>query len=364
MESQGYNHVSVTNITRDQVVPILATYLFSVTEGNNIQENNGLAEATLVGYLGAAHTWLETKTRMTVPIHVTSMGGKTKLHELLGQTLDLRRAWRQPKEKREPFSFDMLATLHHMTSSATITDRRHVLGLQAATFDWIRLGIFTGSRVSEYAQTKSKRGSYLRVPMTAAAGTWAGSPIAFLASDFTILDDNSRVLSLAELLRTPANASHLHVRFRFDKSNQNFTIRKFRRSGHAFLCPILAAISILFRASALGVPDTAPLGAFRPRLGNPVFTYITSTDVIKIMRAACLATYPDPEHFLHKNVTRIVAHSLRVTAAVALFNMHYSIEEIAYRLRWQPQSVQHYLRECSKHSDERTMSAMMGACAI
>jgi hypothetical protein len=329
-----------------------------------LQAKTELTEQTLAGYLGAAHAWLETVLQITVPIHTTAMGGKAKLHPLLGQTLDLRRNWRQPKEKREPFSFEMMTTLHNLVSSDVARDKRAALSCQAAVFDWTRLGVFTGSRVSEYAQTKSRRGTYLCVPNDAAAGIWAGSPIAFLPCDFTHLDDKSRILSFAELVKTPHRATQLHVRFRFDKSPQNFTIRKFKRTGHEFLCPILASISILYRAAALSVPDTAPLGAFRPTCSNPTFTYLTSTDVIGIMRATCLATYPDPEHFLHKNVTRIVAHSLRVTAAVALFNMGFSIDEIAYRLRWQPQSVQHYLRECSKHADERTTRAMEGACAI
>jgi hypothetical protein len=124
-------------------------------------------------------------------------------------------------------------------------------------------------------------------------------------------------------------------------------------------------VTILGRAySKDRVPDTAPFEVFRPSTRLQTFTYITSTYVIIIMRTTCLATYPNLEYFLHKNASRIVAHSLRVTAAVALFNMNYSIEEIAYRLRWQPQSVQRYKRECAKHSDERTKSAMEGACAI
>jgi hypothetical protein len=351
-------------INSKQVIPLLATYLFFVTEGENLLAKADLSEKTLIGYLGAAHAWFETVLGITVPIHSLAMGGTAKLHPLIGQTIDLRRAWRQPREKREPFSYAMFCTLHTVISTAFAHDKRTVLCLPSAIFDWVRLGTFTGSRVSEYAQTKSKRGEYLTVPMTKAAGLWAGSPIAFIRSDFTHLDNNSRILSFAELVQHPNRATHLHVRFRFDKSPQNFTIRKFRRSGHEFLCPILASLSILYRASALRVPDTAPLGVFRPNSTSPTFTYLTSTDVIRTMRATCLATYPDPEHFLHKNVNRIVAHSLRVTAAVALFNMGHSIEEIAYRLRWQPQSVQHYLRECSTHSDTRTTNAMKGACAI
>jgi hypothetical protein len=138
-----------------------------------LQAKTDLTEQTLAGYLGAAHAWLETVLEMTVPIHSTANGGKTKLHPLLGQTIDLRRAWKQPQEKREPFTYDMMATLHNRVSSDSALDLRDTLKCRAAVFDWIRLGVFTGSRVSEYAQTKSKRGTYLRVPQDAAAGKWA-----------------------------------------------------------------------------------------------------------------------------------------------------------------------------------------------
>jgi hypothetical protein len=258
----------------------------------------------------------------------------------------------------------MMAKLHSLVSRANAKDLRHVLSLEAAIFDWTRLGTFTGSRVSEYGQTKSTRGTFSKVPHSKAAGVWAGSPIAFMRCDFTLLDKHLTILSFEQMLKHPERAIHLHIRFRFDKSPQNFTVRKYRRSGHSFLCPILAAISILLRAHALAVPESSPIGVFRPIASTPSFTFITSSDVIRIMRQTCLLTYPDKEHFLNKNVDRIVAHSVRVTAAVALFNMKYSIDEIAYRLRWQPQSVQHYLRECTTLADERTQSAMAGACAI
>jgi hypothetical protein len=218
--------------------------------------------------------------------------------------------------------------------------------------------------VSEYGQTKSARGTFSKVPKSKAAGIWAGSPIAFMRCDFTLLYKSLTILSFEQMLKNPERAIHLHIRFRFDKSPKNFTVRKFRRSGHIFLCPILAAISILLRAHALGVPESAPIGAFRPMTSTPSFTYITSADVIRIMRQACLLPYLDNDHFLNKNVDRIVAHSAGVTAAVALFSMKYSIDEIAYRLRWRPQSVQHYLCECTNLADERTQSAMAGACAI
>ena len=77
------------------------------------------------------------------------------------------------------------------------------------------------------------------------------------------------------------------------------------------------------------------------------FTFLTNTDVTAEMRATCLRTCPDPEHYMHINYKLIMAHSARVTAAVALHNAGLEFDVIAFRLRWSVQSVQHYVRECS-----------------
>jgi hypothetical protein len=57
------------------------------------------------------------------------------------------------------------------------------------------------------------------------------------------------------------------------------------------------------------------LGALRSNSSNPTFTTLTSTDVIRTMQANCLATYPDPEHFFHKNSNNLMPtrrHPLRL----------------------------------------------------
>jgi hypothetical protein len=109
--TQGYDDVSVTSITPGQVFPLLAAYLFTVTEGANLQAKTDLTEQTFAGYLGAAHAWLETVLAITVPIHSTAMGGKAKLNPLLGQTIDLRRAWKQPQLDR----FSVLDVFRHIS---------------------------------------------------------------------------------------------------------------------------------------------------------------------------------------------------------------------------------------------------------
>jgi hypothetical protein len=90
-----------------------------------------------------------------------------------------------------------------------------------------------------------------------------------------------------ELVQNPRRATRLHVCFGFDKSPQNFTIRKSRRISHEFLCPSsLPFISYL--APALNVTDTASIGA--STLASTTATYLTSTDGIQTMRATCLGS--------------------------------------------------------------------------
>jgi hypothetical protein len=98
------------------------------------------------------------------------------------------RRFRQPLEKRDlfqylprPYAFSYRSL--NLESFALAHDTREKLELKAAVFHWTRLDLFTGSRVSEYAET------YLRVPTTAATNIWAGSQVAFLSCDFILLDE-------------------------------------------------------------------------------------------------------------------------------------------------------------------------------
>jgi len=71
--------------------------------------------------------------------------------------------------------------------------------------------------------------------------------------------------------------------------------------------------------------------------------------------------YPDPNHYYRLNRAAIVAHSNRVTAAVALYANGRPIPKIAFRLRWKPELVEHYIRECSQMVDDLTSATVHGA---
>jgi hypothetical protein len=147
-----------------------------------------------------------------------------------------------------------------------------------AIFGWAVLGVFTGSRLGEYGQSKPRRGEFFAaVPSTRDAGEWAGTPLAFMRSAFLIFDIQrclmSRRSDSQQLLQL---ANEVHVRFRYDKSPNNFSIRKFgalqalssARSKLAFPSfsePIFCTFPRGSRLACTGVPLLPIISSFAGR---------------------------------------------------------------------------------------------------
>ena len=352
------NDESLRTLTSGQALPLLGAFIHAVAnEGFSSTGRLNLGANTIRGYLRAAKDWLAAHLDLVVDI--SAADGSANLHPFLSDTLASRQTWTEPKEKREAFTSAMYDFMFHDILSWAAKDTSTLFDLTAAIFDWTRLGAFTGSRVSEYAQTTARKGTFTKVLDSLDAGDWRIAPIAFMDCDFTLYDAAGRRVPFGALARLGHLVSELHVRFRFDKSPRNFTIRKFRRSGHKYMCPILAAISIIVWALALRVPKTAPIGVYRTSAKGS-FTYLRSIDIRKRMKKVRLLAHPDPENYFHKHAKFMVSHSNRVTAAVALSNAGLSLNAIAFR----PLSVQHYLRECSIHIGQLTIDAVKGATMI
>jgi len=140
-------------------------------------------------------------------------------------------------------------------------------------------------------------------------GDWKNTPIAFMFSDFTFLTKAGRVVPHNRLQQLGHTVYELNIRFRFDKNPRNFTIRKFRRSGHHFLCPILGGISVISRAIALRVPPNEPIGVYRTS-NKGTYTLLRSYNVITRMQAVCRLAHPDKDSFFYKNAAVMVSHSI------------------------------------------------------
>jgi hypothetical protein len=283
------------------------------------------------------------------------------MHPYIREMLSQRDAWFVPRPRKEPFTMDMFQVLSQSLSSRK--DRLATfLSKESAVFDWTRLGLFTGSRVSEYAQTRLRAGiRFNTIPKTTDAGTWAGQALAFIRADFTFYSASHELIPLANLaaFHRQGRIISIHIRFRFDKSPTNFSIRKFQTTKDSILDPVAAAVSCVYRADLLKSPADEPIGVyFDTRKG---LSFLRDYHVSKVMRQACIWAYPNPAHQLRVNILCIVPHSNRITAAVALKLGGATDDEIAFRLRWHISSVPTYLRECFQQVGEIVKTTLVGA---
>jgi hypothetical protein len=151
----------------------------------------------------------------------------------------------------------------------------------------------------------------------------------------------------------------VHIRFRFDKSKHNFTIHKFCRQKLIKFDLVIGVINIFRSACMLNILSHKPIGQYRQLNSNVIC--LRDKDVRDVLRAAYQRAYPDPTHYCRINMTGIVAHSNRVTAALCLLLGGATIDEIAFRLCWELGSVPTYLRECFIGIDEIMRKAIAGA---
>ena len=351
----------ISSLQEAEIHSLVHAYLLLLLAIKDPTTRQPLMATTLCRHLDAISMYLHTVVSAPFSLYI-KVRKKEELISSLKDLIDQRSNWQQPRAKREPYTFLMFQALADFIEKETASNPAACLDLFAAVYDWVRLGIFTGSRVGEYAQSTAPKGQYSRVPQSLAAGPWAGKPIAFIAADFEFFTAQHTLIphTPEHLFLCPDNAFELHITFRFDKSPRNFVKKKYRR-GAGIFCPIDAAISIIARAHLLKVPAHEPIGVIRDPTTKKGYTYLRSCQIIKVMRKACVWAYPDENHYMRINVDRIDSHSNRVTAALALRAMGVDIPSIAARLRWKPESVDHYLRECDSMIQQFTHTAYSGA---
>jgi hypothetical protein len=191
LASLDFDHESLQEITPVQALPLLGAFIHAVAnKGFSKTRALTLTAATISDHLRAARDWLAAE--LGVVVDISANNGTAKLHPFLANILAARQAWTAPKPKREPFTSDMLTYMFNDISKCATVKPSILCDLNAAIFDWRRLGTFTGSRVSEYAQTSARKGTFSRVPDSLDAGDWKNTPIAFMYSNFTFLTKAGR----------------------------------------------------------------------------------------------------------------------------------------------------------------------------
>ena len=347
---------------------ILGLYLQDILEGENLVERDNLDSSTVANYLRSAQAWWQVVMGIAVPVFTTATGisKADRLLPFFGEIIGQRRLWRMPKGQKEPLTGPIIDAMAQMAWDCR--QNFGECGEDAVLFDFARLGIFTGSRLGEYGQSK--------VPKGASSDYWnplpesphvpqeqRGLPCAFIPMDFTFYSAQEHLLDHGTACADPDLVEYVHVVFRYDKSKHNFVRRKFKRIRGHHLCPVKAALSIIGRERRWlrqrADKSIRPLGMF---IGRNKRTYaIKGHHMQRFMQKACKRAYPNESHYMRQHIKRLVSHSLRVMAAVALANAGLTEDAIAFRLRWNSDTVKLYLRECYKQIGDVTMKAIQGA---
>lgn len=312
-------------------------------------QKSDLSSQTLRNYVKAAHRVLLVWLGRPIPLYdKNSMGKNPRLHEYIGQQIRDRRNWERKRGQKLPLTREIFQALASMLAKFG-TSLDIFLGDLYAVYDWIRLGAFAGFRVSEYAQGKVAKGKmYLRLPDSDDIPfDQRGKPVAFVAADFTFYTADLTLIPHDRLMsyRRRGLVRYLQLRWRFDKSANNFVLRRYEFTDDPIFNPVDAAVNIVYRARLLHVPVHEPLGVWKNPTGRVPYRFLRAATITKVMRLAVVQAYPDPKHYYRINIHLVVTHCVRVTAAVLMKLGGAGNDEIAHAERWHPTSVPTYLRD-------------------
>lgn len=333
----------------------MGCYLQSVLAGDNLQGRTDLSDGTAHGYLRAAAIWLKHYCGVTVRLFHDGDGAqqKDKLDPYLAEVLSQRRIWKVKKDKREALDGKILQKMAEFAAEGAALRDWHP---DSVKYDVICMACFTGSRLSEYGQSRANppKGSSGSTPYWSSLPSnnpnipakWRGTPEAFIRGDFQFFDKNGRHMSHAAAIRLKSRVAFVHIRVRYDKSQHNMVIRKFQRVNHHSFCVVRATLSLVERSlQGLCSPDE-PICMFTDDRGRR--HCITDNHIKQFMRRACIAAHPDERHYLRINIDLLLSHSLRITAAVLLNNAGVDLTDIQFRLRWYSDAVLAYIRDCPR----------------
>jgi hypothetical protein len=147
LESKQFNQQSASRIPPDLAINLIGTYLKWFCEGNTLPSNSKgplLEQSLCMSIL--------TKQPCIVIDPTTLQQKRICMHPYIREQLSQRAAWSQPKPSKAPFTLELFQAL-----SQYLQSQPDVIGSfltkQYAVYYWMRLGLFTGSRLLEYAQT-------------------------------------------------------------------------------------------------------------------------------------------------------------------------------------------------------------------
>jgi hypothetical protein len=228
--------------------------------------------------------------------------------------------WESVANRREPLTWPMVDHIRSLTKSKSADSLDHAMA------DWLTVGMFTGFRLSEWAQADSvvaKKTSQGKTPWKLSR---KHDSIAITRSD----------VSFGKALN---GNDYVAIKYRWQKNGENGEKVLYGASqGNPSHCPVLAMHNIIRRAERFKIPNDAPLAWFAE---NKQRHLITDKHICTILRPAARAIYQIENR---DDINRWSAHSIRVGACVLLHEQGAEPMLIKNQLRWRSDTFLTYLR--------------------
>jgi hypothetical protein len=140
------------------MIDLLGAFITNVKNGHNLLKTKIMGQ-TLRNYVEAAIDYFSLLQGKPLTIYdvATLSQKKVYLHPYLHELISQRSNWTQPKPRKEPYKYRMLSTQARFLARSALSPTNTFLSKEYAIWDWLRLGVFTGSRLSEYAQSNLRR---------------------------------------------------------------------------------------------------------------------------------------------------------------------------------------------------------------
>jgi hypothetical protein len=187
----------------------------------------------------------------------------------------------------------------------------------AAIGDMLILGFFFLLRPGEYASTSNPDAAPFRL------------------CDVHLLHNNIRLNPMACPENTLLAATHVALEFTTQKNGVRGELVGLGRSGHSFMCPVLAAINRLKHMRLHNAHPTTPLYTYF----TPTIRTIHTTDLTQQLRSLCATI----GHTVGITAADISIRSLRSSGAMALLCANVDTDKIRLLGRWRSDEMLRYL---------------------
>jgi hypothetical protein len=283
---------------------LLACYTLKLCTGSNLKSKT-IKVSTVRRYLGAVTKYFKAQGQPD-PLADASGHRSSRIDGILREC----HRWESLTDKREPLTWEMVC---YQQAKARA---QHPDSLDAIMADWFLVGMYTGFRLSEWAQPASHIRQH---------------------KDFQRnIDGSSTAITSKDIIIKP---SLLSVRYRFQKNGGNGEKIPYEACvTRPDRCPRLAILRIVDRARRFGIPEDAPLAQYKDASG---LAFITDEIISHHLRQAAKAAHAisDPNE-----LALWTSHSIRIGACVALRALNHDFVFIKQRLRWRSDSFMMYLR--------------------